>query len=86
MKLDGERFFKRSMVVLLTLRAECSLVTLKPAHLSPYLPLNALQAERESQFPAMVKVVGHNAPDRPLAGDRVGSPLVGMQVGPLNYA
>jgi len=38
MKLDGERFFKRSMVVLLTLRAECSLVTLKPAHLSPYLP------------------------------------------------
>jgi hypothetical protein len=39
MKLDGERFFKRSMVVLLTLRAECSLVTLKPAHLSPYLPL-----------------------------------------------
>jgi len=34
MKLDGERFFKRSMVVLLTLRAECSLVTLKPAHLS----------------------------------------------------
>jgi len=41
MKLDGERFFKRSMVVLLTLRAECSLVTLKPAHLSPYLPLSS---------------------------------------------
>src|SRR6266536_2411403 len=27
------------MVVLLTLRADCSLVTLKPAHLSPYLPV-----------------------------------------------
>jgi len=26
------------MVVLLTLRADCSLVTLKPAYLSPYLP------------------------------------------------
>jgi len=26
------------MVVLLTLRADCSLVTSKPAHLSPYLP------------------------------------------------
>ncbi len=38
MKLDGEQFFKRLMVVLLTLRAECSLFTLKPAHLSPHLP------------------------------------------------
>src|SRR5215472_15689340 len=27
------------MVVLLTLRADCSLVTSKPAHLSPYLPV-----------------------------------------------
>jgi hypothetical protein len=29
------------MVVLLTLHADCSLVTSKPAHLSPYLPLPA---------------------------------------------
>src|SRR5437660_7371557 len=30
------------MVVLLTLRADCSLVILKPAHLSPYLPLQVM--------------------------------------------
>src|SRR6266700_6645029 len=40
MKLDVERFLERLMVVLLTLRAECSLFTSKPAHLSPYLPPN----------------------------------------------
>jgi hypothetical protein len=38
MKLDVEGFLKRLVVVLLTLRAECSLFTLKPARLSPYLP------------------------------------------------
>jgi hypothetical protein len=38
MKLDVERLLNWLMVVLLTLRADCSLVTLKPAHLSPYLP------------------------------------------------
>jgi hypothetical protein len=38
MKLDVERLLNWFMVVLLTLRAECSLVTCKPAHLSPYLP------------------------------------------------
>ncbi len=40
MKLDGERFLKRLMAVLLTLRADCSLVTLKPAHLPRLLPLS----------------------------------------------
>jgi hypothetical protein len=34
MKLDVERLLNWLMVVLLTLRANCSLVTLKPAHLS----------------------------------------------------
>ncbi len=38
MKLDVEPFLKQLMAVLLTLRAECSLVTSKSAHLSPYLP------------------------------------------------
>jgi hypothetical protein len=38
MKVDVEEFLKQLMVVLLTLRAECSLLTSKPAHLSPYLP------------------------------------------------
>jgi tetratricopeptide (TPR) repeat protein len=33
-----ERLLKWVMVVLLTLRADCSPVTSKPAHLSPYLP------------------------------------------------
>ena len=33
-----EPYFQVAMVVLLTLRADCSPVTLKPAHLSPYLP------------------------------------------------
>ena len=42
MKRDVEPFLKRLMVVLLTLRAECSLVTSKPAHLSPYLPPGCL--------------------------------------------
>jgi hypothetical protein len=38
MKVDVEQFLKRLMAVLLTPRADCSLITLKPAHLSPYLP------------------------------------------------
>ena len=38
MKVDVEQFLKRLMAVLLTPRADCSPVTLKPAHLSPYLP------------------------------------------------
>jgi hypothetical protein len=38
MKLDVEPFLKQLMAVLLTLRADCSLVTSKSAHLSPYLP------------------------------------------------
>jgi hypothetical protein len=33
-----ERLLKWVMGVLLTLRADCSPVTSKPAHLSPYLP------------------------------------------------
>ncbi len=37
--LDVKRPLKWFMVVLLTLRAECSLVASKAAHLSPYLPL-----------------------------------------------
>jgi hypothetical protein len=37
-KLDVGLFLKGVMVVLLTLGADCSLVTSKPAHLSPYLP------------------------------------------------
>src|SRR6266566_5202276 len=39
MKRDIERFFKQSMVVLLTLRADCSLLALKPAHSSCLLPV-----------------------------------------------
>ena len=46
MKRDVEPFLKRLMVVLLTLRAECSLVTSKPAHLSLYLPLELCQWAR----------------------------------------
>src|SRR6266487_3745714 len=38
MKVDVEQFLKRLMAVLLTPRADCSPVTSKPAHLSPYLP------------------------------------------------
>ena len=41
MKLDVEGFFQANTTPLLTLRAECSLVTSKPAHLSPYLPRTA---------------------------------------------
>src|SRR6266536_5396502 len=37
--LDVERHLKWGMVVLLTLGADCSPVTSKPAHLSPYLPI-----------------------------------------------
>jgi hypothetical protein len=36
--LPPERFLSPSMVELLILHADCSLVTSKPAHLSPYLP------------------------------------------------
>ena len=39
------------MVVLLTLRAECSLVTSKPAHLSPYLPTVKQHYEDKGTFP-----------------------------------
>jgi hypothetical protein len=38
MKQDVKQPLKQSMGVLLTLGADCSLVTSKPAHLSPYLP------------------------------------------------
>jgi len=34
-----ERLLKWLLVVLLTLRADCSPVTSKPAYLSPYLPI-----------------------------------------------
>jgi hypothetical protein len=37
------------MVVLLTLRADCSLVTLKPAYLSPYLPYTILRSYHASR-------------------------------------
>src|SRR5437762_14178605 len=37
--LPLERIVRMSMVELLMLRADCSLVTLKPAHSSCYLPL-----------------------------------------------
>ena len=40
MKQDVELFLKQLMVELLTLRAECSPFTLKPAHSSPYLPVH----------------------------------------------
>jgi hypothetical protein len=38
MKLDAEEFLKQLIAVLLTLRAKCSLLALKPAMSSPYLP------------------------------------------------
>ena len=42
---------------------------------------DALHREQSSQLAAVVDVVGHDAPDRPLARDRVGVALVGLQVG-----
>jgi hypothetical protein len=41
MKLDGKRFLKWLMVVLLPLRADCSLLALKPAPSSRLLPAGA---------------------------------------------
>jgi hypothetical protein len=37
-----EAFFPGKFVPVLTFRADCSLVTSKPAHLSPYLPVTVL--------------------------------------------
>jgi len=44
-KQDGEQLLKQPMVELLTLRADCSLLALKPAHSSSYLPFSTLTVE-----------------------------------------
>ncbi len=41
---------------------------------------NPLNAETEGNFTAVVKVVGDNPPDRPLAGDRIGLAQIAMPV------
>ncbi len=43
--------------------------------------VDALQAEQDRQLPTMMQVVGHDAPDYPLARNRVHLALVEMPVG-----
>src|SRR6266699_5657365 len=59
---DGKRFFQADTPLVLTLRADCSLVTLKPAHLSPYLPDHKLAfAQYEQGFRPIVSRVQKQA-------------------------
>jgi len=42
---------------------------------------DALQAKRDGELTAMMQVVGHDAPQNPLARESVVFPLVGQRVG-----
>lgn len=42
---------------------------------------DALQAKRNGEFTAMMKIVGHDAPENPLAWESGVFPLVGKRVG-----
>jgi hypothetical protein len=60
-KQYGEQILKQSMVVLLTLSTDCSLVTSKSAHLSPYLPslssrTHLLISQKESKIMSLQPV------------------------------
>ena len=52
-----------------------------PAQVAQFGDRYALQAEQNRELAAMMDVVGHDTPDRPLARDCVGFPLEGMHVG-----
>ena len=55
-----------------------------PSLVAQFGKSNALQAERDGEFAAMVKVVDHDAPENPLTRERVVFPLtIWHQVGRL---
>src|SRR6266516_1435422 len=52
-----------------------------PSLVAQFGKSNALQAERDGEFAAKVKVVDHDAPENPLTRESVVFPLVGKRVG-----